>query len=153
MLKGGPELVNGRPSYSHLLCFSKNLNDKLMKVSPDVAHRGKFRSNRSRASLCYIENNRVFVAGKAVWKRGMGYHSTLVAVEFIRQYCPQPNKATIVDPFCGHGTVLAVANYLGFNSIGIDCMAKFCKAAVKLTATDQQLLEIKNGSSKEEKED
>jgi hypothetical protein len=130
MLKGGPELVNGRPSYSHLLCFSKNLNDKLMKVSPDVAHRGK-----------------------AVWKRGMGYHSTFVAVEFIRQYCPQPNKATIVDPFCGHGTVLAVANYLGFNSIGIDCMAKFCKAAVKLTATDQQLLEIKNGSSKEEKED
>ena len=84
----------------------------------------------------------------------MGYHSTLVAVEFIKQYCPQPSKVTIVDPFCGHGTTLAVANYLGFNAVGIDCMQKFCKAAVKLTATDQQLLiEIKKGSSKEEKED
>ena len=27
---------------------------------------------------------------------------------------------TIVDPFCGHGTVLAVANALGMDAIGVE---------------------------------
>jgi len=77
----------------------------------------------------------------------MGYYSTLIAIQFIKQYCPQSEKATIIDPFCGHGTVLAVANHLGFSAVGIDCKTKFCKAAIKLTATDEQLAENKKANS------
>ena len=36
---------------------------------------------------------------------------------------------TIVDPFCGRGTVLAVANQLGLRAIGVDLSAKRCKEA------------------------
>ena len=39
---------------------------------------------------------------------------------------------TVVDPFCGHGTALAVANAFGFHAIGIDTSARQCRAAKAL---------------------
>ena len=38
----------------------------------------------------------------------------------------------IVDPFCGRGSVLAVANALGLDAIGVDVSARRCSAARKL---------------------
>ena len=37
---------------------------------------------------------------------------------FIRSWCPP--GGTVLDPFCGSGTTLAVATKCGRNSIGID---------------------------------
>ena len=42
---------------------------------------------------------------------------------------------TIVDPFCGWGTVLAVANALGLDAVGVDVSARMCKRARQLTVT------------------
>ena len=42
---------------------------------------------------------------------------------------------TIVDPFCGYGTVLAVANALGMGAIGVDLSARMCKRARRLSVT------------------
>jgi tRNA G10 N-methylase Trm11 len=39
----------------------------------------------------------------------------------------------VVDPFCGQGTVLAVANTLGLAAIGVDRNSRACRAARKLT--------------------
>jgi DNA modification methylase len=39
----------------------------------------------------------------------------------------------VVDPFCGHGTVLAVANAMGFDALGIDLSVRQCRAARRLT--------------------
>ena len=36
---------------------------------------------------------------------------------------------TICDPFCGHGTVLAVANALGLSAIGVDLSRKRVRKA------------------------
>ena len=38
-------------------------------------------------------------------------------------------SATIVDPFCGWGTVLAVANTLGLDAVGVDLSARMCRAS------------------------
>jgi tRNA G10 N-methylase Trm11 len=42
----------------------------------------------------------------------------------------------VVDPFCGRGTVLAVANAMGFDALGVDLGAKRCRAARALVVDD-----------------
>ena len=39
----------------------------------------------------------------------------------------------VLDPFCGHGSVLAVANAGGVDAYGIDICAASCRVAVKHT--------------------
>ena len=39
----------------------------------------------------------------------------------------------VLDPFCGHGSVLAVANAGGLDAYGIDLCAASCRVAVKHT--------------------
>ncbi len=39
----------------------------------------------------------------------------------------------VVDPFCGRGTVLAVANELGLDALGVELSAKRCRAARNLS--------------------
>jgi tRNA G10 N-methylase Trm11 len=39
---------------------------------------------------------------------------------------------TVVDPFCGWGTVLAVANALGLDAVGVDIAPRMCGRARKL---------------------
>jgi tRNA G10 N-methylase Trm11 len=38
-----------------------------------------------------------------------------------------------VDPFCGYGTVLAVANALGLDAVGVDLSARMCARARTLS--------------------
>jgi len=42
---------------------------------------------------------------------------------------------TVVDPFCGQGTALAIANEHGFDAIGVDLVAKRCREARTLDAS------------------
>ena len=39
----------------------------------------------------------------------------------------------VLDPFCGHGSVLAVANARGLDAYGVDLCAASCRVAVKHT--------------------
>ena len=41
----------------------------------------------------------------------------------------------MVDPFCGSGTTLAVANEMGLDAIGVDIAKKYCEMARKLKIT------------------
>ena len=51
----------------------------------------------------------------------MGVEACRVACEFIRA---ETRCATVVDPFCGVGTALAVANQFGFDAVGVDLSRK-----------------------------
>lgn len=53
---------------------------------------------------------------------------------FVRSFCPP--KGTVLDPFCGSGTTLAVARRLGRNAIGVDIR----QSQVKLTRRRLALL-------------
>mmetsp|Transcript_27730 Transcript_27730/g.81518 ORF Transcript_27730/g.81518 Transcript_27730/m.81518 type:complete len:89 (+) Transcript_27730:1-267(+) len=44
--------------------------------------------------------------------------------------CPSP---VVIDPFCGHGTAIAVANEFGLDSLGVELSRKRCRAAQTLT--------------------
>lgn len=94
----------GRPGYSHLLCFSRGLRLDLSKSVTDVLPR----------------------TGETTWTRGMGTEVCLLACHFVLK---NTSTRTIVAPFCGHGTVLAVANSLGLDAIGIELSPKRSRKA------------------------
>lgn len=85
----------GRPAYSHLLCFTKNLKINLEKSTPDV-----------------IEN-----LGDKTWERGTGLEACMTMAKFIKE---QTQSELVINPFCGHGSILAALEYCGLNSIGIE---------------------------------
>lgn len=94
----------GKPAYSHLLCFSKSVRAPLESATADV----------------------VLAAGKTTWPRGMGVEACKLACRFILE---QTSTRTVVVPFCGEGAVLAIANQLGLNSVGIELSRKRAEKA------------------------
>ena len=103
----------GRPAYTHMMCLSNGImesNDNRYCNFPDVSDRGPL-----------------------LWSRSMGIVAAVKSVQFIKHICP--TESPVVDPFCGHGTVLAVANALGFSSLGVDLSPKCVKKAQKADVT------------------
>ena len=101
----------GRATYSHMLCVSRVERPPPKHGSADVLPD----------------------AGHMPWTRAMGVAACRVACRYLRD---ETDTTTVVDPFCGHGTVLAVANASGLDAVGIDTSARQCKAARKLVIVD-----------------
>jgi hypothetical protein len=97
----------GRASYSHMLCLSRAPRPSPRKPSPDVLPD----------------------AGYKPWNRSMGVDACVVACRYLLD---ETTTRTVVDPFCGHGTALAVANALGLDAVGVDLGARKCRAARQL---------------------
>lgn len=97
----------GRSSYSHMLCISRAVRDRPRHPSADVLPD----------------------AGFMPWNRAMGVEACRAACRYLRE---ETETQLVVDPFCGHGTVLAVANTLGLDALGIDLSARKCQAARNL---------------------
>lgn len=95
----------GRPSYAHLLCFAR-----VPATEPDGLAD-------------------VFDTGAMTWTRAMGLRACEVACSFIARHTP---TRTVVDPFCGRGTALAVANVMGLAAVGVELSPKRCRLARKL---------------------
>jgi hypothetical protein len=93
----------GRASYAHLLGFARTPRPP-RRATADVLPDGGF------------------VPGP----RGMGVNACFAACELVRRDTP---TRTVVDPFCGWGTVLAVANAVGLDAIGVDHSVRMCRKA------------------------
>jgi hypothetical protein len=101
-------LTQGRPSYSHLLAFTLGGEGLIpRKPSADVLPE----------------------AGEMAWSRAMGTRACEAACRFLLDETP---ARRVVDPFCGKGSVLAIANALGLDALGVELSAKRCRAARKL---------------------
>jgi hypothetical protein len=95
----------GRPAYSHILCFSKNLRlMDLSKSTPDV----------------------IPELGEKTWERGMGLSTGLMISKFILE---NTSSDTIINPFCGEGSMLATGNAMGLHTIGIERSPKRAEKA------------------------
>jgi hypothetical protein len=105
----------GRPAYSHFLCFSRGVRSELSKSAADVLPQ----------------------AGSVTWTRGMGVQACMAACRYVLQ---QTSTRSIVDPFCGHGTVLAVANSMGLDAIGVEIGAKRARKARALRVEEDGTL-------------
>jgi len=107
----------GRPAYAHLLCFSRGLRLEKGQSSPDVLER----------------------LGEMTWARAMGVEACVAACRFVLE---RTQCRTIVDPFCGLGTALAVANAMGLDAVGVELSEKRAERArhleVRLPSTKQK---------------
>lgn len=97
-----------RPGYSHMLCFAPVLRPPLENSTADVL------SQR----------------GRSTWARGLG-------LDVCRQICRYLLKNTetrrLVAPFCGEGLLLAVANQMGLEAVGIELSRKRAEKARNLS--------------------
>ena len=89
-----------RPTYSHMVCYTKL--GSVGKPFPDVLARGD-----------------------VTYSHAFGRD----AVRRICEYLKAQGVRTIVDPFVGSGTTVAVANELGINAIGVDIEPSQCAKA------------------------
>jgi len=99
-------LSQGRASYAHMIGLARTARAPL-RPRADVLPDG----------------------GKKTWSKAMGALACVSACQYLIE---ETGTRCVVDPFCGHGTVLAVANALGLDAIGVELSAKRCRAASKL---------------------
>jgi len=101
-------ITSGRPAYTHLIAVSRELRIRGEEAIPDV----------------------IVDPGRLTWVRAMGIQAAAHAVRFARDHAA---ATSIIDPFCGVGTVLAVANALGLEAIGVEQSPSRCQRARHLT--------------------
>lgn len=93
----------GRPAYAHLLCVSRNRRLAAGTSTPDVLP----------------------ALGEMTWSRAMGSEACAAAVRFVASI----GARCVVDPFCGLGSVLAVANAQGLDAIGVELSKRRARKA------------------------
>jgi hypothetical protein len=94
----------GRPAYAHLLCLSRGLRLPPGRSTPDVLPR----------------------LGEMTWARAMGREACEAVARFLLS---DTGCRTVVDPFCGLGTMLAVANAHGLAAVGVERSPKRAERA------------------------
>jgi hypothetical protein len=97
-------ITYGRPAYGHLLGFSRSLRLDPKHSTADVMPE----------------------IGKMTWVRAMG---TSVCESVCKLLLTQTQCRVVVDPFCGLGTMLAVANNHGLDAIGVELSRKRAERA------------------------
>lgn len=106
------EISSYRPCYTHLLCFGKSFTYHSSKfLTPDLIDRGLM-----------------------TWKKATGLEVCILCVAFLRYIV---NTSCIINPFCGHGTILAVSNYFGVPCVGIEVMPKRARKALSRDLRNQ----------------
>jgi DNA methylase len=100
----------GRPAYTHLLCYSRGVRDHGGRAYPDVLP----------------------ATGEMTWSQAMGVEACRLACNYVSSHTA---TRVVVDPFCGVGTVLAVANELGMAAIGVEIVKKRARKARGLRLT------------------
>jgi hypothetical protein len=94
----------GRASFSHMLTFARGLHPPADAYTADVLPDAGFRPG----------------------EKAMGVAACVDACRFVLR---GTTTRTVLDPFCGFGTVLAVANALGLDAIGVDLSTRMCRKA------------------------
>jgi hypothetical protein len=108
------QLTYGRPGYTHLIAVSRKMKCPDVLPIPDV----------------------IVDPGRQPWVRAMGIRAAAHAVRFARD---QVSARTIFDPFCGVGTVPAVANVLGLDALGVERSNKRCEQSRVLEIAASEL--------------
>lgn len=115
-------LTHGRPGFTHMIAVSRALKCPDVLAIPDV----------------------ITDAGEQKWVRAMGVRAAAHAVRFAKEIVGPAlgleQGPVIFDPFCGVGTVLAVANALGLESLGVEKNRKRAEQARVLAVRTVELV-------------
>lgn len=98
----------GRPAYAHVMAFSRELRLPPARSTADVLP----------------------TLGAMPWSRAMGADVCRAVARFLVEHT---TTRTVVDPFCGVGTMLAAANAAGLAAIGVEISRRRAARARTLT--------------------
>jgi hypothetical protein len=98
------ETTFGRPAFGHWLAFSQDKRVSPGDATPDVLPE----------------------LGTMTWSRAMPMTACVATCRFLQKHTA---CRVVVDPFCGRGTMLAVANDHGFDAIGVELSRKRARKA------------------------
>lgn len=101
----------GRPAYGHWLAFSRAVCLAPGASTADVLP----------------------TLGEMTWSRAMPMAAAVASCSFLTA---QTGCRVVVDPFCGRGTILAVANDHGLDAIGVEISKKRVKKAKNLVVAN-----------------
>jgi len=107
-------LTYGRPGFTHLIAVSRAMKCPEVLPLPDI----------------------ITDAGEQKWVRAMGVRAAAHAVHFAKE---QVGAKVVFDPFCGVGTVLAVANAMGLDALGVELSRKRCEQSRLLQVRSDEL--------------
>lgn len=107
-------LTYGRPGFTHLIAVSRAMRCPEVLPLPDI----------------------ITDAGELKWVRAMGVRAAAHAVRFAKE---QVGAKVVFDPFCGVGTVPAVANALGLDALGVELSRKRCEQSRVLQVRADEL--------------
>ena len=112
-------LTAGRPGFTHLIAVSRAMTCPDVLPIPDV----------------------IADAGGQKWVRAMGVRAAGHAVRFAKEQVGAAigREPLVFDPFCGVGTVLAVANTLGLGALGVEKARKRAEQARQLVVAPAEL--------------
>jgi hypothetical protein len=110
----------------HKICLCRDVGQTDIH-RPTFTHLLAFNGSPGKASPDVIQR------GKTVYKNGTGLVAARVGVEWIKK-----QAESITDPFCGQGTIPAVAEAFGVSATGIDIDELQCKKARALFLTQRQ---------------
>lgn len=100
-------ITHGRPGYAHMLCVSRALRVAPGRSTPDVLP----------------------ALGTMTWPRAMGSAACEAAARFLLN---ETRARVVVDPFCGVGTMLAIANARGLDAVGCELSRRRAARAARL---------------------
>lgn len=107
-------ITPGRASYSHMICVVPRVRAApIVRPGPDVLVDG----------------------GPTNWRRGMGQYACREACRFL---VDETSTNTVVDPFCGQGAVLAMANEWGLAAIGVELNRKRSEWAARFNFCEEK---------------
>ena len=106
-----------RPTYSDLICFGKG--------EPEADDSKYTAPPKYNAEDFGVPD--VITRGEMLWAKGVGIDAAILGINFLKYI---GKSSLIIDPFCGVGTILAVANYYGMDSFGVELSPKRSKQSL-----------------------
>lgn len=100
-----------RPAYTHILCYGKRIT-----------------TTPYRAGLFLTSD--VINRGSMLWEKATGIDACILGIAFLINVvqCEE-----VLNLFCGHGTILAVANYFHLKAVGVEILPSRVKKSLALT--------------------
>eukprot|EP00747_Dinoflagellata_sp_TGD_P129954 gnl/TRDRNA2_/TRDRNA2_174764_c18_seq1.p1 gnl/TRDRNA2_/TRDRNA2_174764_c18~~gnl/TRDRNA2_/TRDRNA2_174764_c18_seq1.p1 ORF type:complete len:171 (+),score=30.38 gnl/TRDRNA2_/TRDRNA2_174764_c18_seq1:230-742(+) len=122
--------------FTHLLCFWRDdiSSDTAVAVAGNLTKRRKLDADQLDDGGMIPDV--VFRGSKPRLKHSapcMGVHVIQLAMKWLKRRVRGINL--VIDPFCGAGTVLAIANAMGLDALGVDICPKRCRQAVTVNGT------------------
>lgn len=154
---GLPRSGHVRPAYAHMLCFSVSLRpprgalqwSDVLPTRGHMSYAGAMGEHACSEAVAFV----VRAHRLRPQRRPVGDLSTAdVEDASLPEVLPEVEEeapAMVFDPFCGHGSILAMANAWGLDAFGIDINFRRCEISLGHQLHPQTAVDVVKGTMAE----